>query len=104
MGFYLSESLYLAETTDLCERLARIDQVILALENQAIISAGDSNIADYSLNDGQVTIRTAYRSPEAIANAILAFDRIRARLSARLCGNRVVTLRGANSFNNRVNL
>lgn len=104
MVFYPSESLYLAETTDLCERLNRIDQVILALENQAIVAAADSNIADYSLNDGQVTIRTAYRSPEAIAKAIIAFDRIRARLAAKLYGNRVVSLRDANSFNNRMYL
>jgi len=101
MALYESESFYIAATTDDLARLDRLKQIIVALENQMIIAAGDVNIADYSLNDGQVTIRTAYRDPTTIARAIDRFEFIYNRLASRLSNTNIVSLRDAKSFNLR---
>ena len=101
MATFDSESYYITCCTTTGERLERLRQIIVALENQMIIAAGDVNIADYSLNDGQVTIRTAYRSPESIAKAIEAFEKIYTRLFNRCSNSNIVSLRDASAFNFR---
>lgn len=98
MALYDSESMYIVCSTSTQERLARIEAVIIALENQALIAAGDSNISEYSLNDGQVTIRTAYRSPDSIAKAINVYEAMYQRLFNRCGGLNIVRLRDARSF------
>jgi len=101
MADFSSESLYIADSQSTLDRMTRINNIIIALENQMIVAAGDVNIADYSLNDGQINIRTAYRSPETIAKAINMFDSMYQRMQARLYGTQIVSLRDARSFNNR---
>lgn len=87
----LTESLYIESATSLQERLARIDAILLALENRMIDSgAGTSNKESYSLDDGQVKISTQYRSIEEIANAITAFEKLRERILNKLNGRGMV--------------
>lgn len=98
MALYDSEALYITCSTSTQERLSRIEAVIIALENQALIAAGDSNISEYSLNDGQVTIRTAYRNPSEIAKAIDVYEAMYNRIFNRCAGLNIVRLRDARSF------
>ena len=98
MAIFDCEANYIVCSTGTQERLARIESIIIALENQAIIAATDSNIAEYSLNDGQVTIRTAYRNPTEIAKAIQVFENMYQTIYNRCSGMSIVSLRDARSF------
>ena len=100
MTVYNSESLYITCSQDVKDRIDKLKQVISALEDQAIIAAGSSDISEYTLNDGQIIIKTAYRSPDAIAKAIFSFEKILNRLINRCSGQSITTLRDAHSFNN----
>jgi len=99
MADYESEACYITCSASMLERADRIKQVIIALENQAIIAAENSDIADYSLNDGLINIRTAYRTPTEIANAIDRYEKIYERIIARCSGTRVFSLRDSKAFN-----
>ena len=99
MTYYESESLYFSCSTTAIERLKRLEQIIIALENQAIIAASNADVSEYSLNDGQVTIRTAYRNMEEIAKAIDRFQAIYNRLKNKCMGTSIVSLRDFRSFN-----
>lgn len=98
MALYDSEALYITCSTSTQERLSRIESVIIALENQALIAATDSNISEYSLNDGQVTIRTAYRNPSDIAKAIDVYEAMYNRIFNRCSGLNIVKLKDSRSF------
>lgn len=77
----LTETLYIESATSQLDRLARIDAIILALENQIINSAaGTSDKTFYRLDDGQIKIETQYRSVDAMALAITKFEVIRQRI------------------------
>ena len=87
----LTEKLYIESATSQLDRLNRIDAIILALENQIIESAaGTSDKTGYSLNDGQITISTQYRSVEDMAAAITKFDTIRQRILNILNGRNMI--------------
>ena len=99
MAIFDSESLYITCSTDAIERLARLKQIIISLDTQMIVAAGDVNIADYSLHDGQVIIRTAYRDPTTIAKAIERFELIYNRLANKCNGTSIISLRDARALN-----
>lgn len=99
MTYFESEATYIVASQDDQDRLNRLKQVITALENQMIVAATDSNIDEYSLNDGQVTIRTKYRNPDDILKSINTLEAIYNRLFYKLSGQHIVSLRDARSFN-----
>lgn len=101
MAEYSSESIYITASESDVERLNRIDAIIVALENRALLSADKMDMEEYHLNDGQITIRTTYRSVDAIAKAIDSFMKIRARIASRITGTRILTLRDARELNGR---
>ena len=82
----MNEILYIESATTLVDKIKRYDTILLALESQALIAAGDSNIEEYSLDDGQIKIKTAYRDGISIANAILRFEQLRGRAFNKLNG------------------
>lgn len=83
----ITETIYIESATSLQERLARIDAIILALENQMInYGAGSADIEEYNLDDGQVRIKTIYRSVDKIALAISNYESIRERILNKLNG------------------
>lgn len=82
-----SETFYINSSTSLQEKIQRYDAVILALENQMVnVAAGNSDIDEYQLEDGQVKIRTKYRDVNQIAQAIKAFESLRTRCINELNG------------------
>ena len=91
---------YLEGADTILERIRRIDQVLLALENAAITSAMGQHIDEYWLDDGQSKIKTIYRSSHDIEKSITAFDKIKQRYLNRLNG-RTINLRDSRSIKYR---
>lgn len=101
MATEYTERCYITCSTTTQERIARLQQVIEALENQAINAAGNADLNSYSLNDGQIIIRTDYRNPTEIADAIEVYEKILIRLINRCSNTRIFTVRDARSLNIR---
>ena len=95
MAIFQSEALYILSTTNLINRVAKIDEVIDALLDRALLSAGQIDVDEYSLDDGQTKIRTSYRSHTQIAEAIKDFEKIKQQYQNRITG-RIVTLKDKN--------
>lgn len=84
-------TLYIENATSLQEKLVRIDAIILALETLAIdYAAGKAGISSYSLNDGQTTISTSYRSVSDIHVSLLGYEQIRQTILNKLNGRTFV--------------
>ena len=85
-----TETLYIEGATGLVERLARIEAIIEALELMQVEVIGKSNVEEYQLDDGQVKIKTIYRSSEEIAKAIEAYEKLKQKILNRLNGRQIV--------------
>lgn len=85
-----TETLYIEGATGLLERLTRIEQIIEALELRQIAVIGNSDVEEYQLNDGQVNIRTIYRSAESIEAAIEAYEKLKQKILNKLNGRQMV--------------
>ena len=69
------------------ERVNRIDQIITALELRVLdAGAGNSDIDEYSLDDGQIKIKTKYRSVDSMYTAIQGFEALKQKLLNKLNG------------------
>ena len=82
----MNEILYIESSASLKEKIARYDIIIAALCAQSTIAAAGSDISEYEINDGQVKIKTIYRSVTAISDAILKFEALRGRALNKLNG------------------
>jgi hypothetical protein len=85
-----TETLYIEGATGLVERLARIEAIIEALELRQVEVIGKSNVEEYQLDDGQVRIKTIYRSADQIAKAIEAYEKLKQKILNRLNGRQMV--------------
>lgn len=92
MVVYESCAIYVESAKTLQDRLARIDAVLLALEDTALRSAGNEDISNYLLDNGQTKIQAMYRDSASLAKAILAFEQIRERIIAKLNKSRCTRL------------
>ena len=97
MVTYDSADKYIQTATTLQEKIAKIDNIITALEDTALKAAANDNITEYSLNDGQTIIRTVYKGADAVLRSIEAFERIKQTYVNRLNG-RVVRLVDSKNF------
>lgn len=95
-AYFDSCLIYLQSQTTLEAKLTALDDIIDALIVTAATAAETGNIQDYTLNDGQTTIKMAYRDAAAVSAAIDAFERIRQRYLNRLNGR---IARGVDSKN-----
>ncbi len=86
----ITETIYIEGATGLLERLTRIEQIIEALELRQVAVTANSDVEEYQLNDGQVNIRTIYRSAEQIAKAIEAYERLKQKILNKLNGRQMV--------------
>lgn len=84
-----TETYYITSATSKLERLDRINQIIEGLELHQITVIGNSDIGEYQIDDGQIKIRTIYRSASDIAKAILSYTRIKNQLLSELNGRQV---------------
>lgn len=99
MAIFDSAAIYIDSAKTLREKIVRIDAIITALETSALKAAETGNISEYSLDDGQTKIKTAYRSPVDVQNSIDAFEKIKQRYVNQLNG-RVMRLVDSKSFIN----
>lgn len=97
--FFDSADIYVQSGTTLRAKILKIDAIIAALETSALKAAAKNSIQEYTLNDGQTTIRTAYRSAAEVSASITAFEQIRERYVNKLNG-RVVRLVDGKNFRN----
>jgi len=85
-----TETVYLESASGLLERLTRINQIIEALEIRALGVVGNADVEEYMIDDGQVKIKTLYKSSESIEKAIEAYDRLKQRIINKLNGRGMV--------------
>ena len=77
------------------EKIQRIDNLIDVFELK-LLEVGDSVTYDeYAINDGQMNVRTKYRSANDVLNAINNLEKLKQRYVNRLNG-RVTVLRSGN--------
>lgn len=101
MIVYNSAAIYIDSAADLREKITRIDAVIDALETTALVAAEKNSITEYSLDDGQVKIKTVYRNSTEVANSIDAFERIKQRYINQLNGRTFRLVDGKNFIRTR---
>ena len=82
----MNEILYIESADSMLDKIDRYDTIISALTTQAETAAGDSNVEEYLVDDGQIKIKTLYRDPMSIAEAILRFEQLKNRLLNKLNG------------------
>jgi len=86
----MNETVYIEGATGLIDRLSRIESIIEALELRQVAVIGNSDIEEYSLNDGQIQIRTLYKSAESMAKAIMSYEKIKQSILNKLNGRGMV--------------
>ncbi len=75
-------------STNTTDKIARIDAIIVALDDSMLAGALKANIEEYSLDDGQTKIKTVFRDVKSIENAITALERRKNRLINACVGYR----------------
>jgi len=85
----ITETVYIRSATSLQDRLTKICNIIDALEERELEAAGNVDIDEYSLDDGQVKIRTLYRDPNSIARAIELLERRKIKILNQLNGRQM---------------
>ena len=83
---YDSAAIYIQSSNDLCDKIAKIDAIIAALETTALSSAANDNIEEYWLDDGQSKIKTKYKGTDEIFKSIISFEKMRQIYVNRLNG------------------
>ena len=96
---YASISLFLESKQTLIDRVNAIDSLVdVMILSMADHAAGTGpTISEYQLDDGQVKIRTAYRSIKEVEDGILALERMKHLYLNRLNG-RITILRDEKSY------
>lgn len=89
MAFYASPRLYIQSGTDLADKICKIEAIIAALIDAQIAAVDGQTTEEYALDDGQTKIRSVYRSPEEIAQAINRYEQILQRYANRYNGRTI---------------
>jgi hypothetical protein len=92
---YIGISQYVEKECTLRGKIKAIDNLIYAFELKLLDTVGSSNYSEYQLDDGQMKVRTTYRSPKDVTAAITELEKLKQRYVNRLNG-RVTVLRGGN--------
>jgi hypothetical protein len=89
MVIYDSASIYIDSATDLCDKVVKIEAIIIALEDTALKSATSDDITEYSLDDGQTKIKTVYKGTDAILKSIESLIRLKEYYRNKLNGRQI---------------
>jgi hypothetical protein len=81
-----SAGLYIESKSSIRDKITALDQVISSLYTAQINAVETSIYDEYLLNDGQVQVKSIYRSPDSIAKAIESYERIRERMISKYNG------------------
>lgn len=93
-GLY-TMSQYIECRTTLYDKIVAINALIDAMELKLLDAVGSANYSEYQMDDGQMKVRTAYRSPKDVTDGITELEKLKQRYVNRYNG-RCVTLRGGN--------
>lgn len=77
MVIYDGAAKFIETATCLQDRVDKVQAIIDALYNTALVSAGNDDIEEYMLDDGQSKIRTIYKGTEAVLKSIHSFEKIK---------------------------
>lgn len=100
MAEYLTIADYICDGTVAKTRLAKIQECIDALMDAQLKAISNSDVQELTFNDGQTVIKTAFRSPEAMARMMHELEKQKAYIFNN-CMGRVQTMRQFNTFRNR---
>lgn len=92
---YQTVSQYVECKSTLREKIIAIENIILAMELKLLESVDSANYSEYSMNDGQMTVKTLYRSPKDVTAGIQGLEILKQRYVNRYNGRKTV-LRGGN--------
>ena len=93
-GFYTIRE-YVECKATLREKIAAIQSLIDSMELALLDSVGSANYSEYQMDDGQMKVRTAYRSPKEVTAGITELEKLKQRYINRHNG-RCVVLRSGN--------
>ena len=90
---------YLESKTKLADRIIAIDALIdkMILSTVEAVDGMNPTIGEYQLDDGQVKVKTVYRSIEQVQSGITALEQIKQMYVNRLRG-RITVLRNRDVF------
>lgn len=100
---FSNSGLYIESQTSIEAKIVAIDAIITSLLSAAASSAGTSHLSEYSLNDGQVLIKSSLRGSTAIMQAIKDFEALKIFYMNKI-NPRVVRLVDEKNFIGRTNL
>lgn len=83
---YLSISQYIECKTTLLDKIIAINDLISAMELKLIDTVGQTNYSEYQMNDGQMTVKAAYRSPTDVLAGITSLEQLKQRYVNRYNG------------------
>lgn len=93
---------YLTDAPTLENRIKRIDQLIdaMILSTLNVVSGDDynPNVSEYQLNDGQMTVRTLYKTNNDVFDSVKQLEQMKQMYMNQLNG-RVMTMRDIRSLN-----
>jgi len=91
---------YLESKKSLADRIKAYNDLITAMENRAAeVAAGlNASVDEYSMDDGQMKVRTKYRNIDDVIAGILALERMKQIYINRYNG-RVFVLRDVKGLN-----
>ena len=83
-----TEKVYIEDATSLEDRVNRYGQIIDALELRLLnVGTESAETEEYSIDDGQVKIKTIYRDLSSITTAIENLTKLRQKLINKLNGH-----------------
>jgi hypothetical protein len=84
---YSSEIEYVQEAQDLRDKIKRVDKIINKLFDAGLNAAANQDISSYSLDDGQTSINTSYRTAEECLKAAKQFESFKESYINKLNGH-----------------
>ena len=88
-GFY-TISQYIESKSNLADKIQAIEALIGAMELKLLDAIGTSDLDEYQMDDGQMKVRTKYRSIADVNKGIEALEIQKQRYINRYNGRRVV--------------
>ena len=88
-GFY-TISQYVECKTELADKILAIEALISAMELKIVDATGSAEYDEYSMDDGQMKVRTKYRSVSDVMAGITALEQLKQRYVNRHNGRTMV--------------
>lgn len=101
MVIYDNEGLYIDSKTSNAAKADACNQIISALLALAATEAANDGVTEYSLNDGQVQIRTVRRGVDGIMNSIKSFENLKTYYMNKANGRMIRLVDSKNFTGNR---